>query len=79
MMTWYGGNGWGWCALIVNVLAVAVFLNVLTAAIFLAVRSAERRDVSATLDTGSARAPEVLAEHGARHATDENEFYRRSM
>jgi uncharacterized membrane protein len=79
MMMWYGGDGWGWCALIVNVLAVVVFLGVIIAAIVLAVRSAERSDVSATGDTGSARAPEVLAARGAQGDMGDDEFYRRLM
>jgi len=81
MMMWYGGDGWGWCALIVNVLAVVVFLGVIIAAIVLAVRfrSAERSDVSAMGDTGSARAPEVLAARGARGDMGDDDFYRRLM
>jgi uncharacterized membrane protein len=74
MMMWYGVDGWGWCALIVNVLAVVVFLGVIIAVIVLAVRSAERSNVSATLDSGSARPPKVSAEHGARVATDDDDF-----
>jgi uncharacterized membrane protein len=77
MMMWYGGDGWGWCALIVNVLAVVVFLGVIIAAIVLAVRSAERSDVSAMGDTGSARAPEESP--GVRGDMGDDDFYRRLM
>jgi uncharacterized membrane protein len=78
-MMWYGGDGWAWCALIVNVLAVVVFLGVIIAAIVLAVRTAERTDVSAMGDTGSARALEVPAARGARGDMGDDDFYRRLM
>jgi hypothetical protein len=77
MMMWYGGDVWAWCALILNVLAVVVFLGVIIAAIVLAVRSVERRGVSATPDAGSPRAPEVSA--GARGDMGDDDFYRRLM
>jgi uncharacterized membrane protein len=79
MTMWYGGDGWGWCTHIVNVLALVVFLGVIIAAIVLAVRRAERTDVSAMGYTGSARTPEVPAVRGARGDMGDDDFYRRLM
>jgi len=36
-MMWYSGNDWGWCALIVNVLAMELFWGAAFTAIALAV------------------------------------------
>ena len=57
-MTWFGGDGWGWCGLIFNVLAMAVFWG---AAIVLAVHflTRERRDLSAMTVAGSTRTEAV--------------------
>jgi putative membrane protein len=79
MMTWYGGDGWGWCGVFVNVVAVAVFLGAIIAAIFLAGRSGGRSDLSAPRDGGSSRAEEMLAARGAPGRMDNDEFHRRLM
>jgi uncharacterized membrane protein len=80
-MMWYGGDGWGWCGVIVNVLAVVVFLGAIIAAIVLAVRfrSGGRTDLSAPRDSDSSRAEAVLAARGARSDVDNDEFFRRLM
>jgi putative membrane protein len=81
MMMWYGGDLWGWCGVIVNVVAVAVFLGAIIAAIALAVRfgSGGRSDLSAPRDGGSTRAEAVLAARGAPGRMDNDEFHRRLM
>ncbi len=80
-MMWYGGDGWGWCGVIVNVVAVVVFLGAIIATIVVAVRfrSGERRDLWAPRDSGSSRAEAVLAARGARSEVDNDEFFRRLM
>jgi hypothetical protein len=78
---WYGGDGWGWCAVIVNVVAVVVFSGAIIAAIVLAVRSRSggRSDLSAPRDGGSTGAEGVLAAPGARGEMGNDDFYRRLM
>jgi uncharacterized membrane protein len=80
-MMWYGGDGWGWCGVIVNVLAVVVFLGVIIAAVVLVVhaRGEGRGDPSALGDNGSARTGQVAASPGARGNVGEDDFYRRLM
>lgn len=79
-MMWYGG-GWGWCGVIVNVLAVTLFLGLIIAAVALAVhaRGAGRGDPSALADNGFARARQVAPSPGARGDVGEDDFYRRLM
>jgi hypothetical protein len=81
VMMWYGGDGWGWCGVILNVLATVVFLGVVIAAAVLAVRvpGDRRSDPSARGDNGFARAGPVVAPPGARGDTGEDDFYRRLM
>jgi putative membrane protein len=81
MMMWYGADFWGWCGVIVNVVAVVVFSGAIIAAIVVAARlgSGERSDLSAPRDSGSSRAEAVLAARGARGGMDNDEFHRRLM
>jgi putative membrane protein len=81
LMMWYGGDFWGWCGVIVNVVAVAVFLGAIIAAIVVAVQlgSGGRSDLSSARDSGSSRAEAVLAARGARGGMDNDEFHRRLM
>jgi uncharacterized membrane protein len=78
MMTWFGGDGWGWCGLIFNMLAMAVFWG---AAIVLAVHflTRERSNPSAMTVTGSTRAEAVSPVRFARSEMDNDQFYRRLM
>jgi uncharacterized membrane protein len=78
---WYGGDGWGWCGVILNVLAVAVFLGVVIAAVVLAVHvRGEGRSVPTTLgDSGFARAGQVAAPPGARGDMGDEDYFRRLM
>ena len=75
-MMWYGGDGWGWGGLIVNVLAMVVFWGAVIIAIGLAIHflRRDRGDVSAPRDTGSTGAEDVLAERAARGEMDNDEF-----
>jgi hypothetical protein len=79
-MMWYGGDGWAWCGVLLNVLAVAVFLGVVIAAVVLAIRvhSKRRSDPSALGDSGFARAG-LATSPGARHDLGDDEFHRRLM
>jgi uncharacterized membrane protein len=78
---WYGGDGWGWCGVILNVLAVVVFLGVVIAAVVLAVhvRGERRSDPAALGDSDFARAGQVSESPGARGDVGDNDFYRRWM
>lgn len=77
-MTWFGGDGWGWCGLVFNVLVMAVFWG---AAIVLGVHllTRERSNPSAMTVTGSTRAEAVSPVRFARGEMDNDEFYRRLM
>jgi hypothetical protein len=79
-MMWYGGNGWGWCGVVLNVLAVAVFLGVVIAAVVLAirVRGDRRSDPPALGDNGFARTGQPAAS-GTHPDSGEDAFYRRLM
>jgi putative membrane protein len=81
MMTWFGGDGWGWCGLIFNGLAMAVFWGAVFTAILLAVHflTRGRSNPSATTVTGSTRAEAVSPARFARGEMDDDEFYRRLM
>jgi hypothetical protein len=74
---WYGRDGWGWCGVIFNVLAVALFLGVIIAAVALAVhvRGGGQSDPTALDDSGFARAGQAAASSGARDDLGDNEFY----
>ena len=80
-MTWYGGVGWGWCGVLVNVLAAAMFLGAVIAAVVLAVhvRGEGRSDPSALGNSGFARTRHVATSRGARNDTGDDDFYRRLM
>jgi putative membrane protein len=81
MIMWYGGGSWGWCSVIVNVLAVVVFLSAIIAAIVVAVRFPTREGSapSAPRDGGSSRAQDVLATRFAGGGFYDDEFERRLM
>jgi putative membrane protein len=81
MMTWFGGDGWGWCGLIFNGLAMAVFWGAVFTAILLAVHllSRERSNPSAMTVAGSTRAQGVSPARVARGEMDNDDFYRRLM
>ena len=81
MMTWFGGDGSGWCGLIVNGLAMAVFWGAVFTAILLAVHllSRERSNRSAMSVAGSTPTEGVSPAHFAGGEMDNDEFYRRLM
>jgi putative membrane protein len=81
MMTWFGGDGWGWCGLIVNGLAMAVFWGAVFTAILLAAHflTRGRSNPPAMTVTGSTRAEGVSAARFARGEMDNDEYYRRLM
>jgi putative membrane protein len=81
MMAWFGGHGWGWCGLIFNGFAMAVFWAAVFTAILLAVHllSRERSNSSAITVTSPARAGGGSAVRFAPGEMDDDEFYRRLM
>ena len=78
---WYGGDGWAWCGVLLNVLAVAVFLGVVIAAVVLAVRVGDegRNDPPALGDSGFAHAGHLASSPGARNDLGDDDFYHRLM
>lgn len=80
-MTWFGGDGWGWCGSIFNGLAMAVFWGAVFTATLLAVHflTSERSNSSAMTVTGSPRAEDVSPVGFVRGETHDDEFYRRLM
>jgi putative membrane protein len=81
MVRWFGGDGWGWCGLIFNGLAMAVFWGAVFTAILLAVHllSRERNNPSAMAVAGSIRAQGVSPARVAGGEMDNDDFYRRLM
>lgn len=80
-MTWFGGDGWGWCGLIFNGLAMAVFWGAAFTAILLAVHllSRERSNSPAMTVAGSTRAGGGPPAGFARADMNDDEFHRRLM
>lgn len=77
----YDGDGWVWCGVLFNVLAVVVFLGIITAAVVLAIHvsDAGRSGPSAGTDGGLGRPGQVPASLGGRGETEEQSVYRRLM
>jgi putative membrane protein len=81
MMTLFGPHVWGWCGLIFNGLAMAVFWGAVFTAILLAVHvlTRERSNPSAMTVAGSTRAEGVSPARVSRGEMDDDDFYRRLM
>jgi uncharacterized membrane protein len=81
MMRWFGGDGWGWCGLIFNGLAMAVFWGAVFTAILLTVHllSRERSNTSAMTVAGSTPAEGVTPARVTRGEMGNDDFYRRLM
>jgi hypothetical protein len=81
MTTWYGGHGWGWCSVLVNIPVMVALWGAVFTAMVLAVRFALRQpsDASGLTGTGSTRPEGVAAVRTAPSETDNDEFYRRLM
>jgi hypothetical protein len=81
MTTWYGGHGWGWCGVLVNVPATVLLWGAIVAATVLAVRIAFRQssDPPAPTGTGYDRRDGVVAARITRSETGDDEIYRRFM
>jgi hypothetical protein len=80
-MMWYDGDGWGWCGVILNVLAVAVFLGIVIAAVVLAlrVRGEGRGDPSELGDNGFAQAGQPAASPSPRGDTGDDDLFSRRL
>jgi hypothetical protein len=81
MTTWYGGHGWGWCSVLVNIPVLVALWGAVFTAMVLSVRIALRQpsDPLGPTGTGSPR-PEGVAEvRIAPSETGNDEFYRRLM
>lgn len=78
---WYGWDGWGWCAVLVNVLAVTVLLGIIIAGVALAVRVRDggRSGPPPPGFGGFAHTGRATEAYGARGATADDDFYRRLM
>jgi len=81
MTTWYGGHGWGWCSMIVNIPAMVLLWVAVFTAIVLAVRLASRRPSDPPNPAGadSTWAEGVVAPRHVRGEIDNGEFFRRLM
>ena len=80
-MRWFGGDGWGWCGLIFNGLAMAVFWGAVFTAILLVVHllSRERSNTSAMTVAGSTPAEGLTPARVIRGEMGNDDFYRRLM
>jgi hypothetical protein len=67
MTTWYGGHGWGWCSVMVDIPVMVAFWGVVFAAMVLAVRFALKRpsDPPAPTGTAATRCEGVVPARGA--------------
>jgi uncharacterized membrane protein len=81
MTTWYGGHGWGWCSMAVNIPAMVLLWVAVFTAIVLVVRLASRRpsDPLASTTADSTWAEGVVAPGHVRGEIDNDEFFRRLM
>lgn len=80
-MTWFGGDGWGWCGSVFNAFATAVFWGAVLTAIVLAIHflMKGRSNPSAVAVTGSDR---IEGGSPARFSRDEignDDLHRRLM
>lgn len=82
MTTWYGGHGWGWCGMMLNIPAMVLLWGAAVAAVVMATRLAVRRpgDPPDQTNTGRLR-PDAMAAKGITppRGSDSDEFYRRLM
>ena len=81
MTTWYSGNGWGWCSMVVNIPAMVLLWGAVFTAIVLTVRLASRRPSDPPVPTSadSTRAEGVVAARHVRGEIDNDELFRRLM
>jgi uncharacterized membrane protein len=81
MMTWHGGNGWGWCSTVANFPAMVLLWVAVFTAIVLAVYLASRRPSDPQVRAGadSLRTQGVAAAPRVRGENDDDEFSRRLM
>jgi hypothetical protein len=81
MTTWYSGNGWGWCSMVVNIPAMVLLWVAVFTAIVLTVRLASRRPSDPPAPTGAGSTPPggVVAARHVRGEIDNDEFFRRLM
>ena len=81
MTTWYSGNGWAWCSMVVNIPAMVLLWGAVFTAIVLTVRLASRRPSDPRAPTGadSTRPGGVVAARHVRGEIDTDEFFRRLM
>jgi uncharacterized membrane protein len=80
-MTWFGGDGWGWCGSVFNAFATAVFWGAALTAILLAVHLLirGRSNPPAVAVTGSNRAEVGSPVRFARGEMDNDDLHRRLM
>ena len=80
-MMWYGGDGWDWGGLIVNVLAMVVLWGAVIIAIGLAIHFSQRGPRRSVGPEGHRFHPGRgrVAARGVRREMDNDGFYRRVM
>ena len=81
MMTWYGGHGWGWCSMLVNIPVMVALWGALVTAIVLAVRIAAKQPNDPPVPTRAThpRPDATVSTRVAESASGDDEFYRRLM
>jgi uncharacterized membrane protein len=80
-MTWFGGDGWGWCGTVFNAFATAMFWGAVFIAILLAVHVLikVRSNPPAVVVTGSNRVEGGPPVRYSRGGIGNDDFYRRLM
>ncbi|WP_156685586.1 hypothetical protein [Mycobacterium sp. Marseille-P9652] len=81
MTTWYCGNGWGWCGMVVHLPSMVILGGLVFSAMALAVGFAirQRNDPPTPTATGSRRPEGAVTAPISRNETDNDQFSRRLM
>lgn len=81
MMTWYGGHGWGWCTMLVNIPVMVALWGALVTAQVLAVRSAARQPNHPPVPTRATYPGQegTVSTRVAESVSGDDDFYRRLM
>lgn len=78
-MMWYGGHGWGWCSMMVNVPAMVLLWSAVLAGLLLALLFAVRRPSDPPAHPPYGQSEGVVAAPIPRSEPTNDEFYRRLM
>ncbi|MEB3980397.1 SHOCT domain-containing protein [Mycobacterium sp. 663a-19] len=80
MMTWYGGHGWGWCSMLVNIPMMVALWAALVTAIVLAIRIAARQPNDPPVPTHATYPrPDATVSTRVAESASDDDFGRRLM